>query len=72
VRAIAVALAVDQALPRWVRRERRSRRAARAGAAHVSGTDIQARLMRSLAALDAARRVPSPVNGMTDGFSYPR
>jgi hypothetical protein len=47
--------AVDQALAALGdAREALALRAASAGAAHVSGTDIQARLMRSLAALDAA------------------
>lgn len=47
--------AVDQALAALGEaREALALRAASAGAAHVSGTDIQARLMRSLAALDAA------------------
>jgi len=47
--------AVDQALAALGEaREALALRAASAGAAHVSGTDIQARLMRSLGALDAA------------------
>ena len=47
--------AVDQALAALSdAREALALRAASADAAHVSGADIQARLMRSLAALDAA------------------
>jgi len=47
--------AVDRALAALGEaREALALRAASAGAAHVSGTDIQARLMRSLGALDAA------------------
>ena len=53
-------------------REALALRAASAGSAHVSGSDIEARLLRSLAALDAAlgalRTASGGSGGSTTGF----
>ena len=65
--------AVDHALAALLEaREALALRAASAGAAHASTTDIEARLLRSLAALDAALgelRTASGGPGPTTGFA---